>query len=171
MYKVMITGHRPKKLPGGYNLNSVANLELRSRIEVELDRILETHPDLIMITGMALGVDTIFAKLAIAKGIPFVACVPCRDQDKMWIPEAKVEYKDLLSKAIKTILVTDAPYSAKVMDVRNQFMVRNSDEVIAVWDNSPSGTANAVYYARNQKKKITIIPIFNDKQERFFNKD
>ncbi|PAD70641.1 hypothetical protein CHH83_02225 [Bacillus sp. 7586-K] len=43
------------------------------------------------------------------------------------------------------------------MQKRNEWMVDNSDYVIAVWDGTKGGTGNCVKYAQKQNKYITTI--------------
>jgi uncharacterized phage-like protein YoqJ len=43
------------------------------------------------------------------------------------------------------------------MQKRNEYMVDNSDIVIAVWDGSKGGTYNCVKYAEKLGKKIIVI--------------
>ena len=54
--KIAVTGHRPNKLYG-YNLNNKKNIELKEKFK----KILIENNCTEAITGMALGVDTIFA--------------------------------------------------------------------------------------------------------------
>lgn len=54
--KIAVTGHRPNKLYG-YNLNNKKNIELKEKFK----EILIENNCTEAITGMALGVDTIFA--------------------------------------------------------------------------------------------------------------
>ena len=42
------------------------------------------------------------------------------------------------------------------MQKRNEYMVDNSDYVIAVWNGKPSGTENTVKYA-NKKNKVVLL--------------
>ena len=84
----MITGHRPHKLPGGYDLSSKDNKELYDQIKKIVLKTKEIHPDLILISGMALGVDTIFAKIE----IPVHAYIPCLNQSSRWNIQAQQEY-------------------------------------------------------------------------------
>ena len=68
--KIAITGHRPNKLGNDYNLVS----PLIERIDMAICAILlkqdELYPigSIELITGMALGIDTLFAKIAIRLG-------------------------------------------------------------------------------------------------------
>lgn len=43
------------------------------------------------------------------------------------------------------------------MQKRNEWMIDNSDAIIAVWDGTPSGTANTIEYARKQGKPVLVI--------------
>ena len=43
------------------------------------------------------------------------------------------------------------------MQKRNEYMVNESDKVIAVCDGSKSGTYNCIKYAENQNKEIIVI--------------
>ena len=40
---------------------------------------------------------------------------------------------------------------------RNEYMVDNSDYVIAVWNGKPSGTGNTVKYARKNNKMVLLV--------------
>jgi len=43
------------------------------------------------------------------------------------------------------------------MQKRNEWMVDNSDAVIAVWDGTPGATATAVDYARKLGRSVLVI--------------
>ena len=49
------------------------------------------------------------------------------------------------------------------MNDRNNYMVEQSDVVIAVWNGKPSGTGNTVKMAKNAGKKIRIVNPFSPK--------
>jgi len=44
------------------------------------------------------------------------------------------------------------------MNDRNEWMVDNSDYVIAVHDGSKGGTYNCIQYAKKNSKEITTLP-------------
>jgi uncharacterized phage-like protein YoqJ len=54
-------------------------------------------------------------------------------------------------------LVTDAPYRAELMQIRNEWMVDRCDLLIAVWNGTPGGTANCVAYAKKEGCPIDYI--------------
>jgi uncharacterized phage-like protein YoqJ len=161
--KLAITGHRPNKLGGDYALIS----PLMDRIKLTL-RGLVLHygkdiPDakyskLTLITGMALGIDTLFAKLAIEMNIPFIAAVPCFNQQAIWPPKSQKIYEDIIMHELCTVvIVSPRVYDPSVMRIRNEWMVDNCDALIAVWDGSSGGTANCVKYAKHKNRHIDYI--------------
>lgn len=156
---IAVTGHRPNKLYG-YNLNNEKNLELKEKLK----KILIDNKCTEAITGMALGVDTIFA-LAVLElkdegyNIKLHCAIPCRNHSSKWIKESVDLYNDILSKADVVKLVTDETYKPYLMQIRNEYMVDLADKIIAVWDGSSGGTANCVKYAQKKNKEIIrIIP-------------
>ena len=152
--KIAITGHRPNKLGNDYDLIS----NLVRHIKGELQSIINEHKPTQLISGMALGIDTLWAKLAIENNIPLLAALPCQNQDKMWPQKSKLIYKDILDNPLTTShLVTDCEYNSKCMQDRNIYMVDNCDLLVAVWDGASGGTGNCVRYANSVDKKIIII--------------
>lgn len=152
--KIAITGHRPNKLGNDYDLSS----DLIKRIKAELQFIIDKYKPAQLISGMALGIDTLWAKLAIENNIPLLAALPCQNQDKMWPQKSKLIYKDLLDNSLTTShLVTDCEYNSKCMQDRNIYMVDNCDLLIAVWDGTSGGTGNCVRYANTVGKQMIIL--------------
>lgn len=150
------TGHRPDKLPNketGYKLPNKTYIYICKETEKLL---LELKPDK-CITGMALGYDQYFANICIKLGIPFIAAIPFEDQDKNWFEDSKKIYKRLLGKASEIVVVSPPGYSAHKMQLRNQYIVDNSDLLIACWNGSAGGTANCVNYAKLLNKKILVV--------------
>lgn len=148
-----ITGHRPQKL-GGFSDNPI-----RKQVQSVMEKaFLLLRPEKI-ITGMALGVDQWAAALAIQHKIPFIAAVPCLEHEIKWNDETQKRYFKLLNEAFEVVVVTQTKYTPTVMRRRNEWMVDNSDALLAIWDGSKSGTANCVAYAQKQGKRIyRIIP-------------
>lgn len=152
--KIAITGHRPNKLGNDYNLNS----PLTAKIEKRIREILKAENPDTLISGMALGIDTLFARIAIATNTPLIAAIPCGNQSNYWNDTAKAEYKSILKHKGTTVkYVSELPFTNWCMQARNQWMVDKSDLLIAVWDGSPGGTQNCIKYAEKQKRRIIRI--------------
>ena len=48
-------------------------------------------------------------------------------------------------------------YTPDCLRKRNQYMVDRADIVLAVWNGSPSGTGQTVWYARETEKTVWIL--------------
>lgn len=150
--RIAITGHRPDKLGGDYSMES----PLVQKIVVRLQELIDLHKPSQMISGMALGVDTIWALLALQNSITLIAAIPFKGQESKWIPESVELYLSILEKAT-VVVISPGGYSASKMQIRNEYMVDNCDLLIAVWDGTPGGTANCVKYAKSKGKEIIRI--------------
>ena len=155
--KICVTGHRPNKLYG-YNLSNPR----WKRLKEHFKSILKENNCDEAITGMALGVDTVFALAVLelkAEGcdIKLHCAIPCRNHSCKWIKESVDLYNDILYKADTVKLVSDEEYKPWLMQKRNEYMVDLADKVIAVWDGSNGGTGNCVRYAEKCGKEIIRI--------------
>lgn len=161
--KIAITGHRPNKLGNDYDLKSPLIQEIKREIK-DVIYMQHTHGfnDVTGISGMALGIDTLYALICIEMNIPFIAAIPCRGQESMWPNKSKILYYQLCGNKLCTIHhVSEESYTAQCMQKRNEWMVDNCDELTAVWDKSPGGTANCVRYALSKG----ITPIYINPKE------
>jgi uncharacterized phage-like protein YoqJ len=153
--KIAITGHRPNKLGNDYDLISGLIMRIRNR----LHEIVNEQKPTFMISGMALGIDTLWAELAIELDIPLIAAVPFEGQEVVWPNKSKARYRTIIESAHKVINVSNQiGYKPEYMQLRNKWMVDNCDILIAVWDGSSGGTCNCIQYAKDKKKIIYIDP-------------
>lgn len=94
-----VTGHRPNKLYG-YDLNNPKYVTMKNNFK----KLLKENGCTEAITGMALGVDTVFA-LAILElkeegyDIKLHCALPCNRQCSKWNKESIDQYYEILSKA------------------------------------------------------------------------
>lgn len=144
---VSFTGHRPQKLSVGHKV-----------IKNELIRLLNELKPEKAISGMALGVDQWAVEVCIELQIPFIAAVPFKGQELYWPSDARAKYFELLAHADTVEYVNLGGFASWKFQARNQFMVKNSDILIAVYDGKlASGTRNCVEFAESEKKKIILI--------------
>lgn len=161
---IAVTGHRPNKLGGNYDINAPFNKRLRQIMKdfVE-EKLKEANDTITMISGMALGVDTQWALAALelrAKypgRILLEAAIPCLNQDKFWRKESKETYRYLIKEADIVTYVSKKEYAPYLMQRRNEYMVNKADILLAIWDGSQGGTANCIKYAQKVKKEIVFI--------------
>lgn len=155
--KICVTGHRPNKMYG-YNICNEQWTKLKNKFK----QLLIENECTEAITGMALGVDTVFA-LAVLElkeegyNIKLHCAIPCKNHSSKWLKESVELYNKILSKADIIKIVSNEEYKPYLMQVRNEYMVDLADKVIAVWDGSKGGTGNCVEYAKKCSKEIIRI--------------
>ncbi|MDR0593078.1 MAG: hypothetical protein LBG60_07450, partial [Bifidobacteriaceae bacterium] len=161
---VAVTGHRPvargeDRLFGGwkeYNrqASSPYYTRMRESLRGVVDEMLETHEHLTLHSGMALGVDTIWADVIVAARaehpdrIAFTADIPTEDQAKIWLPPARAKWRELTAGADQVNVYADT-YAPGVEGARNRGMVIGADTVIAIAGDQPSGSRRAIADAVN----------------------
>lgn len=152
--KIAVTGHRPSRLNKEYDGTG----PMSNWIKGKINKVLDKHGPTMLISGMALGVDMLFAEIAIERNIDLLAAIPCKEQEKVWPQKSQDRYNQILQYDNCSKVYVSENYSGWAMQKRNQYMIDKADLVIAVWDGSASGgTYNAVQYAKNTKKEIITI--------------
>lgn len=151
--KLAFSGHRPEKI-GGYDLDNPCSKWIKKEIIKQID----INKPSTLISGMALGVDTIVALLAIELDLELIAAIPFNGQEKIWPQKSKDLYNQILQyKKINKVIVCDGGYEPYKMQVRNKWMVDNCDKLIAVYDGTKGGTANCFNYAIKINKPTFVI--------------
>lgn len=151
------TGHRPDKI-GGYNENNPITFKIKKELFKNIESLINKGVHT-FICGGALGVDTWAAEIVLELKkkyfwISLWIASPFPSQPSQWPIHALNRYEHILNKANKVIQVSNDPYSSYKMQLRNEWMVDNSEILIAVWDGSKSGTMNCVKYAQSKHKEI-----------------
>lgn len=143
--KIAITGHRPEKL------SSI------SFIEASLRKAYRDTAATLIIQGMAAGVDLMSAKIAYQMGLPWICAKPWEGHKPR--RDDEINYQRAIDLAQEVVSVNPSlEYPGPwVYQKRNEWMVDNSEIVVAVWDGTKGGTFNCVNYAK--KKKMPIYRI------------
>jgi len=182
------TGHRPDKL-GGYAPDNPIALKVKAKVEKLVRKAYAANVRK-FIFGMALGLDMYALEICIGlkKEFPdiiLVAAVPFISQAQKWPFGSQERWLWLLSHCDEIYLVDEAPenpvqyreivegwseadseskWSAVTkLHARNRWMMDRANFVIAVWDGSSGGTANAVSYALKLGKRVVCYDPFTDK--------
>lgn len=177
MFSICFTGHRPNKL-GGYDWNSPTNVNVRNGLSRLLESAITKYPNdsFKFFFGGALGFDqmafdVVYELKEIHKDtvIEMVVAVPFKDQPKKWFNrEDLVRYQEQLELADEIVYVDSLDYYKRLnvdeglyhpakLQIRNEYMVDNSNLVIALWDGTKGGTANCVSYAKKLNKQIVCL--------------
>jgi uncharacterized phage-like protein YoqJ len=118
---------------------------MRDTLEVYLE---EHDGNVHAYSGMARGVDTIFATQALRMGIPLIACIPFDGFDAQWGDHDKLVLAGLLDKAKEVHIICDEG-SRVAYQTRNEFLVDNANLLLAYYvPNTKGGTANCIAYAK-----------------------
>lgn len=172
---ITVTGHRPNKLGNAYDVHHPTNVSIGKKMrefilkQSGFDKSINTfsvEEEITLISGMALGVDTIWALVALRlkKDFPgkfkLECAIPCKNHPSRWGKESQKIYHDILQQADKITQVSDAEYNAYLMQKRNEYMVNTAEIVFAVWDGTKGGTGNCVNYAMKVKKTIYVLHPF-----------
>ena len=160
---VCLTGHRPDKLPWGYNEEKESCVHFKEGLKVLLEKAIMYGLKNFM-TGMAEGFDMIATEILIGLrekySINIIAVVPCLGQESMWSENQQKRYHTILKRCDRKI-VLNKNYTPTCMSVRNKFMVEHSRVVIACYNGITGGTSNTINMARKCGCKIKIINPFD----------
>lgn len=142
-HRIVVTGLRPPQL-GGYQPN-LSWESVRSKLSHALAYLATEHEDVVVLTGMGLGVEQLAAQAAIDAGIPFVAAPPHRDFDAVWPADARDRYRELVAHALAEVTFDDRKPTSKqqaggMLGRRDAWLARNAAGAIVVHDGDDEAT-------------------------------
>ena len=136
-HPLLVVGHRPPDL-GGYGETLLA-AAVRSHLEAVIGAKATMHHDLVVVSGLNLGVEMLAAEAAAHAGVPYVAVLAHPSQDGPWPAESKRRFGRLLDDALEVVtLQKQVPETKQKIGAsyrrRDAWLRRNVTEAIAVWD-------------------------------------
>lgn len=155
------TGHRQKGFLWGSDEGNELFLKMKNTIYVEIEKLINSGTNT-FITGMADGADTYFAETVIElknkyNYVNLFAAIPYKDHIKMFKSTAINRYKNIISNCTKTFYIGKG-YEKNCFLKRNDFMVKKSDIVMALFNGSfKGGTFYTLNRASENGKKIILI--------------
>lgn len=173
-YVIGITGHRYGRLRSKSYLSEETEKWLEQIREYIQQLCKEKEKtEVVVIVGMALGVDMFVGKLVLTmkKDYPNLRlglAIPFEGQQDNYPSKDRALWKRLYEEA--DYKKTLAPrYTRKVLQERNEYIVKHSHELLAVWDYAPQGgTYNCIEYAFPRIAKLQNI---NPNTGQFINLD
>ena len=140
--------------------NAAAAIE--TRIEQEVESLINDKGVTDFITGGALGFDTLAARVIIRLKekydyIKLHLYLPCYNQMANWNARDQYEGRMIMSYADSKRYTTEGGYVTGCMQLRNKRMVNDAHYCIAYMNRPRSGTAQTVAYAED--KNCVIINI------------
>lgn len=155
------TGHRPKKLPWGYDEADSGCVALKQALAEQIAGLVAAgYTD--FFSGMAEGVDTwaALAVLALKKENPTLklhSVLPCEGQADGWSALAQELYHSILEQADDVVYVR-REHSKGCMLERNRYLVDHAACLLAVYNGERrGGTAMTVRYAQKLGRAIIIV--------------
>ena len=162
-YSVCFTGHRPQRLPCGFNEEHPVCLRIKSQLKRLIIGVIEKKNVTRFISGCALGTDLWAAEIVLElkeeyPNITLEAAIPCKNQTVGWNVKNKERYVRMLSQC-DAITILQERYTYDCMQNRNKYMVDKADYVIAVWNRKPSGTGKTIRYAIDCGKPVYYVDV------------
>ena len=160
-YTCCFTGHRPSKLPWGYNEQGIKFLLFKIRLRKTIAQAIKSGYKY-FISGMALGSDIICAEIILElkkkhSNIELECAIPCINQTEKWFRNNIKRYQNILSKADKVTYVSFVKYFNGCMIKRNNYMIDNSSLLISIYNGSSGGTKQTIEKAKQKGLQIKII--------------
>lgn len=154
-------GNKPQNLPFGFNEADEQCLFLKEELERRIIDLIVNRNVTKFITGMGLGIDMFAAEIVIKlkKLYPTISlecAIPCESQPEKWTEGFRNRYFSIAQVCDKETML-QKKYTPDCIERRNRYMVDGCDILLAVWNNEPGDTMDAVEYARQGGKEIILI--------------
>lgn len=134
-------------------------------VREELDRILAAYEpsDLVGVSCIARGSDTLFAETVLAVGGRLVVVVPSRDYREAKVkPDHAATFDRLRDAADEVLVMPHATANREAYEAANAVLLERADRLVAVWNGQPptgkgGGTADVVYEARGAGLPVDVV--------------
>jgi uncharacterized phage-like protein YoqJ len=109
-----------------------------------------------VLSGMALGFDTMVVDVCIAYSVPYIAVIPFEGQESRWGFKDQYRYYRFLDRATSVVIVDKGNTIYEKFNNRNEYIVDHSNRLLAyLVKDGRSGTRNCVEYANKLNKLVT----------------
>ena len=156
------SGHRPQKLPWGWNEADPACIQMLNRLEEAIRAEIQSGTRCFY-TGMALGTDLWAAEILLRLQeehpeikLQLAAVLPFRGQASRYPDEWKQRHDRILEQADEVVVLHERSSRSCYME-RNRYMVDRSNTLIAVYGGGAGGTKNTLEYAQRRGLQIVTI--------------
>ncbi|NYI06822.1 putative Rossmann fold nucleotide-binding protein DprA/Smf involved in DNA uptake [Allostreptomyces psammosilenae] len=134
------------------------------KIRAALADLLATRStgDLVGVSCLARGSDTLFAEAVLDAGGRLVVVLPSQDYRQAKVkPDHAETFDRLVAAAAEVRTAPHATASREAYEAANEIVLGMADELVAVWDGVPSGgrggTADVVESARERGIPVTVV--------------
>ena len=120
--------------------------------------------DVVAISALAEGADTLFAEAALQLGVPLEIVRPFdRYVDDFTTGSSRIRYRSLVEAARRETRLPFASPSVHAYEAAMTCVVRACDLLVAAWDGSPprgrGGTAEAIAYAERIGRRVVHLDV------------
>ena len=156
MSRLGIVGHR--------RLSAAATAFVDSASRTVLSNALATRSDVIALSALAEGADSLFAEAALALLVPLEVVRPFATyMDDFSAVASRRRYQSLAAAARKETKLRFAERSPRAYEAAMRWVVESCDILVAAWDGGPArgpgGTAHAVDHARRLGRPIIRLDV------------
>ena len=153
MKKCCFTGHRPKSLPWGYDETKEICITFKNKLYNILEGVINDGYTY-FINGLAEGFDTIALETLFelknnGYNIIIEGAIPCKDQEIKWTEKSQNRYRENIKKLDKITYISDN-YTDYCMQQRNDYMIDNSQLIVACYKGTFGGTKSTIKKAQNK---------------------
>ncbi len=152
-HRCCFTGHRPSKL-------TIPEKRLAALLEEKIRRAIDSGHTT-FITGMAKGADLVAAEIVLRlrdrdPRLKLICALPYPGFGQHWGGGWTERFQRVLARAdLERIICPTFSYAS--YQTRNEWMVRHSSLVIAVFNGEPGGTKNTLDFARKNGVPCVMI--------------
>jgi len=128
----------------------------------ELVTCLRATPALVGVSSLAIGADTLFARVVLELGGLLSVVLPFHDYENRFnSPEERVEYRTLVRQASTIEVLHRSGADEEAYYAAGRRVADLSELLIVVWNGKPAGglggTADIVKYARQRGKRMVWL--------------
>ncbi len=134
-------------------------------IRAALDELLRPYAgtDLVGVSCIAQGADSLFAERILAAGGRLIVVIPSRDYRQTTVPDEHAETFDRMLATADEVCVMPAPIADRqAYEAANTMLLRRAERLVAIWDGKPpsgkgGGTADLVLEAQEAGIPVDVI--------------
>ncbi|WP_432002997.1 hypothetical protein [Streptomyces sioyaensis] len=132
-------------------------------VQEELRTLLRAHQDeLVGVTCLARGSDTLFAEAVVEAGGRLVVVLPSRDYRQAKVKPDHAPTFDRLAAAADVVTLPYDTANREAYEAANGELLQRADRLVAVWDGVPpsgkgGGTADTVEQARSAGIPVDVV--------------
>ena len=154
-------GPRPQSLPLGFDEENAGCLRLKQVLKEQAVYLIEALGVTHFISGVDLGVGQFAAEIVLDlkrdyPEITLECVIPCEDQAAKWTIAQRDRYFSIVERCDKETLL-QRHYTKDCIKKKKEYMVKQSNYVLAVWNGKPGGAGNILSFARTLGKTVILI--------------